>query len=279
MIYRSNLNIAKLAIASFAVMSFQMDASGDDVIWEGASGKVIWQKAVIPAATDTIFLERAGGQKEIVFQIASDFAFGQAHWDGDKIALLSGHSVLGNFVYWRFDHRGSRWEPVRHADLGTITSLPDTISNLRLIGVDKITGISGEEQKPVVQIPIEITSIPLKPDIKGSIEMLVLVNGEIYKPYGGGRRLGDIRDQPLEKILKDHEARKGAPSTEPSNPSESRSVPAEAQPTSPVGSAKPSAPLQPSTKPESSSFTLMIIGGVIVLGIAGLVYRLKRGRR
>lgn len=36
---------------------------------------------------------------------------------------------------------------------------------------------------------------------------------------------------------------------------------------------------QASTKPESSSFTLMIIGGVIVLVMTGLVYRLKRGRR
>jgi hypothetical protein len=279
MTYRSKLNIAKLAIASLAVISFQPDAFGDDLIWEGAPGKVIWQKAITPATIDTIFLERTGGQKEMVFQIASDFAFGQAHWDGDKIALLCGHSVLGNFMYWRFDRRGSRWEPVSRADLGTITAFPDTISNLRLVGVDKITGISDEEQKPVVQIPIEITSIPLKPEIKGSIEKLVLINGEIYKPYGGGRRLGDIRDQPLEKILKDHEARKGTPSAESSKPSESKHTPAEPQPTSPVGSAKPSAPLQPSTKSESSVFTLMIIGGVIVLGIAGLVYRLKRGRR
>ena len=38
-------------------------------------------------------------------------------------------------------------------------------------------------------------------------------------------------------------------------------------------------PAQPTTKPESSSFMLWIISGIIVLGLAGLVYRLKRGRR
>ena len=45
----------------------------------------------------------------------------------------------------------------------------------------------------------------------------------------------------------------------------------------PISASVP--PSQSSTKPESSSFTLMIIGSVIVLGMAALVYSLKQSKR
>jgi hypothetical protein len=175
------------------------------------------------------------------------------------------------FEYWRYQRTSDHWSLIAVSPLSFSSGLEDA-------KFKTLTEFFFPNSKGDLVEEFQITDIPLVPSNTGDKRRLALLNGSVFKPRGM-QVSGAIWDQPLEMILKDHEARKGAPSTEPTNPPATKPLPVQPQQTSPVSSAKPSAPLQPSSKPESSSFTLMIIGGVIVLGIAGLVYRLKRGRR
>ena len=247
----------------------------DRLLWQGTTGKVVWKNVGNGLPTDAVFWESSQGETSQLMNSSGRFGFEKALQIDGQICILGG-DTLGVAYYWCFEGKGKVWRLTHKAYLGSLNSFKPYVTNLDLESVDHIRATNSDSPEKI-NLAIEITSIPLCPERPEETWRLVLVDGKILKPNVGIP--GAIWDQPLEKILKDHEARKGAASAESSKPSESKPVPAEAQPTSPVGSAKPSAPLQPSTKSESSGYTLMIISGVIVIGMAGLAYRLKRGRR
>ena len=191
--------------------------------------------------------------------------------EGDKFAIVTGSS-LGVLEYHLYQRSAGKWNLLAFSPLG---GPPPDAAGAKLNSLTDFQ-ITKSEHGP---LNLSVTNLPLLPDSDQQAHYrLVTSEGQAYHPRGITIS-GAIWDQPLEKILKDHEARKGAPFDEPSKPPATKPVPVQLQQTSPVSSAKLSPPTQSPTKPESSSFSLMIIGGVILLGMAGLAYRLKRGRK
>jgi len=86
--------------------------------------------------------------------------------------------------------------------------MPFGIDKLEFSDIDHIVGTSSDPNLKA-HVAIEVTDIPLLPDLPKYPARLVLMNGQIFKRKGDYIP-GAVWDQPLEKIRKDHEARKRA---------------------------------------------------------------------
>jgi len=176
-------------------------------LWEQGGERVLFKSDETIAGTNTLVLETMAKGSEIVMQTQDVYVFDHAYKIGNQICFLGGHT-LGSLEYWCLEKFGQDWKLTHTADLGSANSFfVDGVSDFKITGIDKILGIDSAHPERNINVPIEITEVPLVPDEPRINKRLVLVNGKVFKPKSDYIP-GAIWDQPLEKIMQDHEARK-----------------------------------------------------------------------
>ncbi|GAA5139215.1 hypothetical protein GCM10023213_19500 [Prosthecobacter algae] len=162
-------------------------------------------------AVNVLMWHPKGGQPETVHDFSSVYgASPDAFYrEGDQFSGYTG-SPEGGLTYHLFTRNEGRWKEAIKSPMGSIMVIfkyQEWISTRKIKTYDR----QGKLQEFVV------TDIPLTPMFPDSNATLILRNGRPYHPQGEERG-GAIWDQPLEKILADHEARlKAARVKEPQN--------------------------------------------------------------
>jgi hypothetical protein len=150
-----------------------------------------------------------GGTPELVqdFSGGRKIAPGTFYRKGDELAGLTG-TPEGSLTYHLFTRTAEGWHESISSPAGTSSVFfnhQEWISTREIRIYDR----KGKRMDFVV------TDIPLVPSSPDSNARLILLNGQPYQPRGWGMS-GAIWDQPLEKILADHETRlKAAKAKEP----------------------------------------------------------------
>lgn len=150
------------------------------------------------------------GKREIVrdFSPDSGTAPGGFYREGDEIGGWTGDAI-GSITYRLFTRTATGWKETATSPLGGSGGLWDMkMTGTRTLAVEDSQGNPWE---------LVITDLPLDPDSDHLLEKLALLNGQPFKPKGLGNGRA-IWDQPLEKILADHAARKAATAPPPRHP-------------------------------------------------------------
>lgn len=176
------------------------------------------------------------GSPEVVWEFHESHSFpAKAYRNKDQIAVLVGRPI-GTLSYYAFEKQKGNWVFSHHASYGSMNGAfsmeHGPVREIAITGMDEITDRYNDGKS----ITYTITDIPLVPDRPENQLRLVLSDGEPYKPKGA-HIPGAVWDQPLEKILSDHQARLKAGSSGNAEPARSDS----------------GKPQQPEKKPESDS--------------------------
>ncbi|HAL71388.1 MAG TPA: hypothetical protein DCP71_06395 [Verrucomicrobiales bacterium] len=148
------------------------------------------------------------GEKELVCDYGPDdgLAMGVFYREGDEIAGVTGRPH-GELVYHLYTRTANGWKETSSSPMGGGGGLWD----MKMTGTRRMLAEDSQENP----LELVVTDIPLFPDSTNTLDKLILLNGQPFKPRGLGTGMA-IWDQPLEKILADHEARlKAAKTKEP----------------------------------------------------------------
>jgi hypothetical protein len=140
-----------------------------------------------------------GGKPELVhdFSGGRKIAPGLFYRTGDELAGLTG-TPEGSLNYHLFTRTAEGWQESISSPMGSASS----VKRHEWISVREMRVYDRHEKLQ----DFVVTDIPLVPSSPDSNARLILLNGQPYQPRGWGMS-GAIWDQPLEKILADHEAR------------------------------------------------------------------------
>ena len=150
------------------------------------------------------------GHPQVVHNFSPDFgtAPGGFYREGNEIGGWTGDTI-GSITYRLFTRTATGWKQTATSPLGGSGGLWD----MKMTGTRTLAVEDSLENS----LELVITDLPLDPESGHLLEKLALLNGQPFKPrgLGNGRAIGD---QPLEKILADHAARKAATAPPPSHP-------------------------------------------------------------
>lgn len=242
------------------------------LVHEDAEGSVFYSvtsgDTVHPPNQRLVLLNKEGGSETVFSKevgILGAEKPNHVYREAGSIALILGSSV-GVTHYELYEKQEDGWKLAASSPLGALPLDSEGITMTALRDFKLRRNLRPETH-------FQITDIPLTPEVKGSPVRLTLVDGKPHQPRGVSVPMA-VWDQPLEKILSDHQARLKAGSSgnaEPARPDSGKSQQPEKKPESDSSAARAK-----ESEPSQSSLLKPLSIGLAVLVVAFAAWHFTR---